>query len=82
VGEGVDGREVHTGRRQWRTAGLGGGCVCARGETGAGFYRRWRSVRGSWGKPRRQCTRGVGSKARRRAAAQWCAAVGTPASGN
>jgi hypothetical protein len=82
VGEGVDGREVHTGRRQWRTAGLGGGCVCARGETGAGFYRRWRSVRGSWGQPRRQCTRGVGSKARRRAAAQWCAAVGTPASGN
>jgi hypothetical protein len=34
----------------------------------AGFYRHWRSVRGSWGQPRRRCTRGVGSKARRRAA--------------
>jgi hypothetical protein len=22
-------REVRTGRRQWRTAGLGGGCACA-----------------------------------------------------
>jgi hypothetical protein len=68
VGEGVDGREVRTGRRQWRTAGLGGGCACARGAVGAGFYRRWRSVRGSWGQPHRRCTRGVGSKARRRAA--------------
>jgi hypothetical protein len=68
VGEDVDGKGVRTGRRQWRTAGLGGGCACARGATGAGFYRRWRSVRGSWGQPRRRCTRGVGSKARRRAA--------------
>jgi hypothetical protein len=24
-------------RRQWRTAGLGGGCACARGEAGGGF---------------------------------------------
>jgi hypothetical protein len=67
-GEGINGRKVCTGRRQWRTAGLGGGCACVRGAAGAGFYRRWRSVRGSWGQPRRRCTRGVGSKARRRAA--------------
>jgi hypothetical protein len=46
VGEDVDGKGVRTGRRQWRTAGLGGGCACARGATGVGFYRRWRSVRG------------------------------------
>jgi hypothetical protein len=36
--------------------------------SGAGFYRRWRSVRGSWGQPRRRCTRGVASKVRRRVA--------------
>jgi hypothetical protein len=46
VGEGVDVREVPTGRRQWRTAGLGGGCACPRGAAGEGFYRHWRSVRG------------------------------------
>jgi hypothetical protein len=67
-GEGVDGREVRTGRSQWRTAGLGGGCACARGAVGVGFYKSRMSVRGSWGQPRRRCTRGVGSKAQRRAA--------------
>jgi hypothetical protein len=36
-GEGVNGREVYTARRQWRTAGLGGGCTCARGVDGGGF---------------------------------------------
>jgi hypothetical protein len=75
VGEDVDRKGVRIGRRQWRTARLGGGCACARGATGAGFYWHWRSVRGSWGQPRCRCTRGVGSKARRRAA------VGTPTSG-
>jgi hypothetical protein len=70
VGEDVDGKGVRTGLRQCRTAGLGGGCACERGATGAGFYRRWRSVRGWWGQPRHRYTRGVGSKARGRAA-EW-----------
>jgi hypothetical protein len=48
-GEGVDGREVRTGRRQWRTVGLGSGCACAQGAAGAGFDKCRRSVRGSWG---------------------------------
>jgi hypothetical protein len=37
---------------------------------GTVIYSRWRSVWRSWGQPRRWCTRGVGSKARRRAADQ------------
>jgi hypothetical protein len=45
-----------------------GKCACARGATGAGLYGCWRSVKRSWGQPRRRCMRGVGSKALRRAA--------------
>jgi hypothetical protein len=32
------------------------------------IYSHWRSVKRSWGQPHHRCTRGVGSKARRRAA--------------
>jgi hypothetical protein len=65
-----------TGRRFPPSGGNGGRWrlrwkrVCAGGATGAGLYGRWRSVRRSWGQPRRRCTRGVGSKALRRAAAR------------
>jgi hypothetical protein len=45
------------------TAGLGDRCACARGPAGGGYW--------SWGQPCRRCTRGVGSKARRRAAERW-----------
>jgi hypothetical protein len=45
-----------------------GGGARAKGRPRTGIYRRWRSVRGSWGRPRRRCTRRVGSKARQRAA--------------
>jgi hypothetical protein len=65
--EGVNGRKVCTGRRQWRTAGLGWRYARAKERLGTGFYRCWRSVRRSWGPPRCRCTRGVGSKVRRRA---------------
>jgi hypothetical protein len=36
-GEGVDWREVRTGRRQWRNGRAQGGCVCAQGAAGGGF---------------------------------------------
>jgi hypothetical protein len=62
VGEDGDGKGFHTGRRQWRTAGLGGGWACAREVTEAGFKVSWRSVKGSWGQPRRRCTRGVAAR--------------------
>jgi hypothetical protein len=69
-GEGVNGRKVCTGGANGGTAELGWRCARAKERPGAGIYRRWRSVRRSWGQPRRWCTRGVGSKARRRAA-EW-----------
>jgi hypothetical protein len=47
-----------------------GGGARAKERPGTGIYRRWRSVRGSRGQPHRRCTRGVGSKAWRRAADQ------------
>jgi hypothetical protein len=52
------------------TTELGWRCARAKERLGTGIYRRWRSVRRSWGQPRRRCTRGVGSKAQRRAA-EW-----------
>jgi hypothetical protein len=51
----------------------GGARVAVRageGEAGDSICSRCRSVRMSWGQPHRWCTRGVGSKARRRAADQ------------
>jgi hypothetical protein len=52
------------------TAELGWRYARAKERPGMVIYSRWRSVRRSWGQPRRRCTRGVGNKARRRAADQ------------
>jgi hypothetical protein len=50
------------------TAELRWRCARTKERPGTGIYRCWRSVRRSWGQPHCWCTRGVGSKARRRAA--------------
>jgi hypothetical protein len=67
---------VHTGGANGGRRWLGWKCACARGAIGAGLYGRQRSVRRSWGQPRRRCTRGVSSKALRRAAARRPMACG------
>jgi hypothetical protein len=67
---------VHTGGANGGRRRLGWKRACARGATGEGLYGRWRSVRRSWGQPRCRCTRVMGSKALRRAAAWWPMACG------
>jgi hypothetical protein len=67
---------VHTGGANGERRRLGWKRLCARGATRVGLYWRWRSVRRSWGQPRHRCTRGVGSKALRRAAARRPMACG------
>jgi hypothetical protein len=76
VSENGDWQEVHTGGANGGRRRLGGECACAREATGAGLYGRWRSVKRSWGQPRRRCTRGVGSKALQREAERWPMACG------
>jgi hypothetical protein len=46
VGEDGDRKGVHAGRRQWRTAGLGGECACAREATGRVFKGAGGRLRG------------------------------------